>query len=202
MKSKIALVLCITQLCMLHSVEAATQRRVKTKVAQKSTLFKKIGSAVVIAAVGSAIAIIHKRAEQEEIQHKESTVASSQGKYRLSLYKFYPDNTNCYLGADLYFCGTDTNALMQKVDLDPWRQALGLHPSEDPSPVLLDKYRNRVATDNLSLFIFRDITIKENLSQAEATQLQSVLNQTCQYFDPGRNGMTTAFAISSFLQQN
>ena len=192
MKSKIALVLCITQLCMLHSVEAATQKRVKTKVAKKSTLFKKIGSAVVIGAIGSAIAVINQRAEKEEIQRKISNYSNSLSKSNWSV----STGVNGYSGScakgDInteYAClGMDPDTLMKTIYLDRWRKVLDLQPSEDPSPVLLDYYKNSQPIIGLRTPFQTHIILKNNISEQEAKQIGEELSTSslkigcCRFF--------------------
>ena len=178
MKSKIALVLCITQLCMLHSVEATTQKRVKTKVAQKSTLFKKIGSAVVIGAVGSAIALMHKQNTQETIPTTNIYMPPSPTKFQL-IYLGWTgingpnpsDNRICTLIDSSSCSGLTNDTFVQNIDLAPWMDVLKMN-AVDAKNFIGSVYRN----DGVSGFTLP--VIKKDMTMSETLKLFNRLEQT------------------------
>ena len=177
MKSKIAFMLCITQLCMLHSVEAA-QRRVKTKVAQKSTIFKKIGSAVVIAAVGSAIALMQKQNTQETIPAKIISTAPSPTKFQLIYLGWtgrnglnYDDNVICTLINPLSCDGLTNDTFVQTIDLAPWMDVLNMNAA-DAKNFIGSVYQND------GNFSFKLPVIKKDMSMSDTLKLFNRLYQT------------------------
>ena len=181
MKSKIAVILCLTQLCLSIAgpkAEAA-QRAYKVKKTKKSNILnKKVVTALGLAAVGSAVALYAKHNNHLARENSSSTTTTTTTGEKLwkVVYKGWGSNGICFVGPDPNpACTVTPTFFMTRVNLEPWKTALDVQSSDAITRLIGEFYNNSVALKTIQGSrtgdVYSSLNLKTNLSLDAANQL-------------------------------
>ena len=183
MKSKIAMLVCLTQLCMLghYPLNAAT-KSFQTKKSRKSKqLLKKASTSLGIIALGTFIALYAKHKNNLAREDRLQNDASFTPRFKITYSGWQMHNSAgaCTPMTVNYCNGIDESTFLQGVDLNAWRQVLGLQPSDDPSILIRNAYRNTfIIPYNPNNVGLEFMYLKKNLSFDQTLMDIELLNKS------------------------